>query len=132
MTTSNNNNDLGRLGARIYGRDDATEADTRGGRVYGRNDDMDAIGARVYGFGDRGAVSHQQDTDDVYAYDTDNVAAPDRWRLDEVRKVADVGSYDDLDAIGARIEARHHSGGVVTADNRGAQLDTPGLPGFDY
>lgn len=127
MTTNNN---LDQLGARIYGRDEATEADTRGGRVYGRNDDMDAIGARVYGLGDRGAVSHQQDTDD-------DTPTPERWRLDEVRKVAAVrpataavGSLDDLDAIGARIEARRHSGGVVTADNR--DDDTPGLPGFDH
>lgn len=128
MTTSNN---LDQLGARIYGHDATAEADTRGGRVYGRNDDMDALGARVYGLGDRGAVSHQQDTDD-------DTPTPERWRLDEVRKVATVrpataavGSLDDLDAIGARIEARRHSGGVVTADNRGYN-DTPGLPGFDY
>lgn len=123
MTTNNN---LDQLGARVYGRDEAAEADARGARVYGRNDDLDALGARVYGLGDRGAVSHEQATAD------DDTATPERWRLDEVRKVADVGSYDDLDAIGARMAARHHSGGVVTVDNRNGRGDTPGLPGFDY
>lgn len=95
MTTGDN---LDRLGARIYGHDHATEADTRGGRVYGRSDDMDDRGARVYGLGDRGAVSHEQHT-------ADDTATPERWRLDEVRPATAVGSYDDLDAIGARIEA---------------------------
>ena len=58
--------------------------------------------------------------------------APDRWRLDEVRRVTDVASYegDDLDAIGARVARRYHSGGAVTAINRPG--DTPGIPGFDY
>lgn len=85
---------------------------------------MDARGARVYGLGDRGAVSHQQATAD----DT-----PERWRLDEVRPATAVGSLDDLDVIGARIEARLHGGGVVTADNRGGRGDkTPGMAGFDY
>ena len=42
MTTGDN---LDRLGARIYRHDATTEADTRGGRVYGHNDDMDARGA---------------------------------------------------------------------------------------
>lgn len=123
MTTNNN---LDQLGARIYGRDDAAEADARGARVYGRNDDLDAIGARVYGLGDRGAVSYEQAADD------DTATEAERWRLNEVRQVAAVGSYDDLDAIGARIAARHHTGGVVTADNRNGRGDTPGLPGFDY
>lgn len=123
MTTGDN---LDRLGARIYGHDHATEADTRGGRVYGRSDDMDDRGARVYGLGDRGAVSHEQHT-------ADDTATPERWRLDEVRPATAVGSYDDLDAIGARIEARHYVGGVVTVDNRGGRdNDTPGLAGFDY
>ncbi|MCT1584665.1 hypothetical protein, partial [Corynebacterium sanguinis] len=102
MTTGDN---LDRLGARIYGHDATTKADTRGGRVYGHNDDMDARGARVYGLGDRGAVSHEQHT-------ADDMATPERWRLDEVRPATAVGSYDTLDAIGARIEARHHTGGV--------------------
>lgn len=123
MTTNDN---LDRLGARIYGYDATTEADTRGGRVYGHNDDMDTRGARVYGLGDHGAVSHQQAT-------PDDTPTPERWRLDEVRPVAAVGSNDTLDSIGARIDARHHSGGVVTVDNRGGRdNDTPGLPGFDY
>ena len=122
MTTNDN---LDHLGARIYGRDTAGEADNRGGRVYGHNDDMDDLGARVYGTGDRGAVSHEQ------AAEVDT-ATPERWRLNEVRQVAAVASYDDLDAIGARMSARHHSGGVVTADNRNGRGDTPGLPGFDY
>lgn len=39
MTTNNN---LDQLGARIYGRDDAAEANTRGARVYGHSDDVDA------------------------------------------------------------------------------------------
>lgn len=122
MTTNDN---LDQLGARIYGYGHAAEADTRGGRVYGRNDDMDARGARVYGLGDRGAVSHEQAAADT--------ATPERWRLNEVRPATAVGSLDDLDAIGARIEARRHSGGVVTADNRDDRIDdTPGLPGFDY
>lgn len=123
MTTNNN---LDQLGARIYGRDDAAEADTRGARVFGHSDEMDALGARVYGRGDRGAVSHEQATAD------DDTATPERWRLDEVRPATAVASYDDLDAIGARMAARHHSGGVVTADNRNGRGDTPGLPGFDY
>lgn len=122
MTTNNN---LDQLGARVYGRDDAAEADTRGARVYGRGTSLDQLGARVYGTGDRGAVSHEQ------AAEADT-AAPERWRLNEVRQVAAVASYDDLDAIGARMAARHHSGGVVTADNRNGRGDTPGLPGFDY
>lgn len=66
---------------------------------------------------------------DKPAYST---ATPERWRLDEVRQVADVASYADLDVIGARMAARHHTGGVVTADNRNGRGDTPGLPGFDY
>lgn len=51
-----------------------------------------------------------------------------------VRPATAVGSYDDLDAIGARIEARHNGRpGTVTADNRGGRgNDTPGLAGFDY
>lgn len=123
MTTGDN---LDRLGARIYGHDATTEADTRGGRVYGHNDDMDARGARVYGLGDRGAVSHEQAT-------ADDSVTPERWRLDEVRPVTEVDSHDDLDAIGARIEARPNGGGVVTVDNRGGRdNDTPGLAGFDY
>ncbi|MDK8505176.1 hypothetical protein [Corynebacterium accolens] len=122
MTTGDN---LDRLGARVYGHDATTEADTRGGRVYGHSDDMDARGARVYGLGDRGAVSHEQHT-------ADDTATPERWRLDEVRPVTAVGSHDDLDAIGARIETRHHSGGVVAVDNRHGRGDTPGLAGFDY
>ena len=124
MTTNNN---LDQLGARVYGRDDAAEANTRGARVYGHSDEMDALGARVYGTGDRGAVSHEQATADDTATPT-----PERWRLNEVRQVAAVDSYDDLDAIGARMATRHHSGGVVTADNRNGRGDTPGLPGFDY
>lgn len=123
MTTNDN---LDQLGARIYGHGHAAEADTRGGRVYGRNDDMDARGARVYGLGDRGAVSHEQAAADA------DTATPERWRLNEVRPATAVGSLDDLDAIGTRIEARHHGGGVVTADNRGGRGDTPGLAGFDY
>lgn len=122
MTTGDN---LDQLGARIYGHDATTEADTRGGRVYGHNDDMDARGARVYGLGDRGAVSHEQHT-------ADETPTPERWRLDEVRPATAVGSHDTLDAIGARMAARHHSGGVVTVDNRHGRGDTPGLPGFDY
>ena len=123
MTTGDN---LDRLGARIYGHDATTEADTRGGRVYGHNDDMDARSARVYGLGDRGAVSHEQAT-------ADDSATPERWRLDEVRPVTEADSHDDLDAVGARIEARHNGGGVVTVDNRGGRdNDTPGLAGFDY
>ena len=122
MTTSNN---LDQLGARIYGRDEAAEADIRGARVYGHSDEMDALGARVYGTGDRGAVSHEQ------AAEADT-ATPERWRLDEVRPATAVASYDDLDAIGAHMAARHHAGGVVTADNRNGRGDTPGLPGFDY
>ena len=122
MTTNNN---LDQLGARIYGRDDATEANTRGARVYGRGTSLDQLGARVYGTGDRGAVSHEQ------AAEADT-ATPERWRLDEVRPATAVASHDDLDAIGARMAARHHSGGVVTADNRNGRGDTPGLPGFDY
>ena len=123
MTTNNN---LDQLGARVYGRDDAAEANTRGARVYGRGTSLDQLGARVYGTGDRGAVSHEQPTDEA------DTATPERWRLDEVRQVTAVASYDDLDAIGARMSARHHSGGVVTADNRNGRGDTPGLPGFDY
>lgn len=123
MTTNNN---LDQLGARVYGRDDAAEANTRGARVYGRGTSLDQLGARVYGTGDRGAVSHEQATAD------DDTATPERWRLNEVRQVAAVASYDDLDAIGARMAARHHTGGVVTADNRNGRGDTPGLPGFDY
>lgn len=119
------NDNLDQLGARIYGHDATTEANTRGARVYGHSDDMDALGARVYGLGDRGAVSHEQTTADA-------AATPERWRLDEVRPVAAVDSYDDLDAIGARMAARHHTGGVVTVDNRHGRGDTPGLPGFDY
>ena len=122
MTTNNN---LDQLGARIYGRDDATEANTRGARVFGHSDEMDALGARVYGRGDRGAVSHEQ------AAEADT-ATPDRWRLNEVRPATAVAAYDDLDVIGARMPARHHSGGVVTVDNRNGRGDTPGLPGFDY
>ena len=122
MTTGDN---LDRLGARVYGHDHAIEADTRGGRVYGHSDDMDARGARVYGLGDRGAVSHEQ-------ADAADKPTPERWRLDEVRPATAVGSYDDLDAIGARIEARHNGGGVVTVDNRTGRGDTPGLAGFDY
>lgn len=129
MTTNNN---LDELGARIYGRDEAAEADTRGARVYGRGTSLDQLGARVYGLGDRGAVSYEQATDNDTATADDDTATPERWRLNEVRKVADVGSYDDLDAIGARVAARHHTGGVVTADNRNGRGDTPGLPGFDY
>lgn len=122
MTTNDN---LDQLGARIYGHDHAAETDTRGGRVYGRNDDMDARGARVYGLSDRGAVSHEQATTDV-------AATPERWRLDEVRPATAVGSHDTLDAIGARIDARHRGGGTVTVDNRHGRGDTPGLAGFDY
>lgn len=124
MTT---NNDLDRLGARIYGYD-AAEADTRGARIYGRGDEMDALGARVYGQGDRGAVNHEQD-------DAADTPTPERWRLDEVRPASAVyatGNDDDLDAIGARMSARHHAGGVVTVDNRHILSDTPGLSGFDY
>lgn len=62
----------------------------------------------------------------------DDTPAPERWRPDEVRPATAVGSLDDLDAIGARIEAMHHGGGVVTSDNRHDRGDTPGLPGFDY
>ena len=121
MTTNDN---LDHLGARIYGRDTAGEADNRGGRVYGHNDDMDDLGARVYGLGDRGVVSHQQATVD----DT----TTERWEHNKVRH-DDVPQNDDLDAIGARMSARHHAGGVVTVDNRGGRdNDTPGLPGFDY
>lgn len=122
MTTNN----LDRLGARIYGHDATTETDTRGARVYGHSDDMDALGARVYGTGDRGAVSHEQADAEA------DTPTPERWRLNEVRQVTAVASYDDLDAIGARMAARHHSGGVVTVDNRHGRGDTPGLPGFDY
>lgn len=122
MTTNNN---LDQLGARVYGRDDAAEANTRGARVYGHSDEMDALGARVYGRGDRGAVSHEQ------AAEADTTT-PERWRLNEVRQVAAVASHDDLDVIGARMAARHRTGGVVTADNRNGRGDTPGLPGFDY
>ena len=123
MTTNNN---LDQLGARVYGRDDDAEANTRGARVYGHSDEMDALGARVYGPGNRGAVSHEQATE------ADDTATPERWRLNEVRQVTAVASHDDLDAIGARMAARHHTGGVVTADNRNGRGDTPGLPGFDY
>ena len=130
MTTNNNN--LDRLGARIYGRDDATEADTRGGRVYGRGTSLDRLGARVYGLGDRGAVSYEQATDNDTATADDDTATPERWRLNEVRKVADVGSYDDLDAIGERIYGWHSSGDVVVIDSWRGLNDTPGLPGFDY
>ncbi|MGP5620008.1 hypothetical protein [Corynebacterium casei] len=124
MTTNDN---LDHLGARIYGRDTAGEADNRGGRVYGHNDVMDDLGARVYGTGDRGAVSHEQ------AAEADT-ATPERWRLNEVRPATAVYSTgnDNLDAIGARMSARHHAGGVVTVDNRHGRGDTPGLPGFDY
>jgi len=123
MTTNNN---LDQLGARVYGRDDAAEANARGARVYGHSDEMDALGARVYGTGDRGAASHEQ------AAEADT-ATPERWRLNEVRQVTAVASHDDLDVIGARMAARHRTGGVVTADNRnGRDNDTPGLPGFDY
>ena len=99
--------------------------DQLGARVYGRGTSLDQLGARVYGLGDRGAVSYEQATDN-------DTATPERWRLNEVRQVTAVGSYDDLDAIGARVAARHHTGGVVTADNRNGRGDTPGLPGFDY
>lgn len=109
MTTNDN---LDRLGARIYGHDATTEADTRGGRVYGHNDDTDALGARVYGLGDRGAVSHEQPTPE--------------------HTTAEVPRNDDLDAIGARIEARHYGRGSVTVDNRTGRGNTPGLAGFDY
>lgn len=59
---------------------------------------------------------------------------PERWRLNEMHPVAAVYSTgnDDLDAIGARMSARHHAGGVITLDNRHVLNDTPGLPGFDY
>ena len=119
------NDNIDHLGARIYGRDTAGEADNRGGRVYGHNDDMDDLGARVYGLGDRGAVSHQQATVD----DT----TTERWGHDKVRH-DDVPHNDDLDAIGARIEAsRNGRSGVVAADNRTIQgNNTPGLAGFDY
>ena len=122
MTTNDN---LDHLGARIYGRDTAGEADNRGGRVYGHNDVMDDLGARVYGLGDRGAVSHQQATVD----DT----TTERWGHDKVRHDG-VPHNDDLDAIGARIEARRNGrSGVVAADNRNIQgNNTPGLAGFDY
>lgn len=122
MTTNDN---LDHLGARIYGRDTAGEADNRGGRVYGHNDVMDDLGARVYGLGDRGVVSHQQATVD----DT----TTERWGHDKVRH-DDVSHNDDLDAIGARIEARRNGrSGVVAADNRNIQgNNTPGLAGFDY
>lgn len=101
--------------------------DRLGAHRYGHDDDMDARGARVYGLGDRGAVSHEQTTADA-------AATPERWRLDEVRPANAVYSTgnDDLDAIGARMSARHHAGGVVTVDNRHGRGDTPGLPGFDY
>lgn len=99
--------------------------DRLGAHRYGHDDDMDARGARVYGLGDRGAVSHEQTTADA-------AATPERWRLNQVRPATAVGSYDDLDAIGARIEARHNGGGLVTVDNRTGRGDTPGLAGFDY
>ena len=104
MTTGDN---LDQLGARVYGHHTTGEADTRGGHVYGHSGDMDARGARVYGLGDRGAVSHEQTTADA-------AATPERWRLNEVRPATAVGSYDTLDAIGERIEARHRGGGTVT------------------
>ncbi|CAB0526001.1 hypothetical protein FRC0485_02328 [Corynebacterium diphtheriae] len=95
MTTNDN---LDRLGARIYGAESTAEADKRGGRVYG--------------LGDRGAVSHEQPTPE--------------------HTTAEVPRNDDLDAIGARIEARHYGRGSVTVDNRTGRGDTPGLAGFDY
>ena len=72
-------------------------------------------------------MSHQQTT-------ADDTATPERWRLDEVLPATAVYSTgnDDLDAIGARMSARHHAGGAVTADNRYVLNDTPGLPGFVY
>ncbi|CAB0693890.1 hypothetical protein [Corynebacterium diphtheriae] len=110
MTTNDN---LDRLGARIYGAESTAEADKRGGRVYGHNNDTDALGARIYGLGDRGAVSHERPTPE--------------------HTTAEVPRNGDLDAIGARIEARHNGHpGTVTADNRGGRGDTPGLAGFDY
>ena len=50
-----------------------------------------------------------------------------------MRPVTAVDSHDTLDALGARMAARHHGGGVVTVDNRGRRdNDTPGLADFDY
>ncbi len=124
MTT---NDSFDHLGARIYGLDDATEADSRGGRVYGHNEDMDAHGERVYGLGDRGALSYQQHTAGSATTE------PEPWKLDEVRRFTDVGSHDDLDTIGARIETGHNGYiGCVAVDNRTGRGDTPGIPGFDY
>lgn len=120
------NNDLDRLGARIYGHDTA-EADAPGKRVFGHSDELDALGARVYGRGDRGAESHVQ-------ADAADMPTPERWRLNEARPATAVYSTgnDEPDAIGARMSTRHHAGGAVTVDNRHVLNDTPGLPGFDH
>ena len=114
-----------RLGARIYGHDATAEADTRGGRVYGHRNDMDARGSRVYGLVNRSAVSHE---------DADGVPTPERWRLHDVRPaiaVYSTGNYD-LEAIGTRVDTRHDAGGIVTIDNRTGRGDTPGSAGFDF
>ncbi|GEM_PF-1148130 len=128
MTT--NNDDLDQLGARIYGHGTAESA-ALGARVFGHSDEMDALGARVYGLVDRGTVSYEQSVEDGTGTGA-ATGTSERWRLDEVRRYNTASSDDGLDAIGARIAARHHDGGVVTVDNRGTLIGTPGLPGFDY
>lgn len=142
MTTKD---ELDQIGARVYGLDNAGEANpigarvygyseesnALGARVYGQSDELDTLGARVYGHSDHGTVSYEQPTDDDNA---SNPAAeevpnaygpnPKPWRLDEVRPANAVNlprdDEDDLDAIGARVASRRGASSVVSIDNRDA------------
>ena len=111
MTTHDS---LESIGARVYGADTTADTNERGAHVYGHSSAIDALGARVYGLGDRGAVSHEQ---------------PEPV---ETHTVAEAPRDTDLDRIGARIEARRSGYSSVTAVNSYGNTDTPGLAGFDY
>lgn len=89
------------------------------GRVYGHNDELDALGHRVYNPTRGEVVSYQQDDP------ADEVDESRPWRLDEFRPgpgayyLDEAGQEADLDVIGARI-ANGGSGaaGIKSVDSR--------------
>ena len=93
---------LDAIGARVYGHESTAEADQHGGRIYGHNDDMSTRGARIYS-----GLGER--------------GAVSHERPSDEHTTAVVGSSssdsDDLDRIGARIAHGGGSAGSVSAEN---------------
>ena len=93
---------LDAIGARVYGHESTAETDQHGGRIYGHNDDMSTRGARIYS-----GLGER--------------GAVSHERPSDEHTTAVVGSSssdsDDLDRIGARIAHGGGSAGSVSAEN---------------